>query len=153
MSLKEIHICQGDGRQRSMKMLHYVNVLKLNWDRLPFNLGRQIVIKHIKKYLNIYLVQQSSRAFKANRTISTKTGRTTHSFDGFGWVWVILGVLGGVEFGVIIWTLFCLLALEFVLEWILPEHSVCLFHSLLEPSACRCMILSCWLVVVDSLLH
>ena len=34
-----------------------------------------------------YLHEQSSRVFKANRIISTKTGKTTHSFDlGFCFV-------------------------------------------------------------------
>lgn len=77
-------------------------------------------------------VLQSSRDFKASLTMSTKTGRTTHSIlglcckalliDGSNVLWA----LGWNELGVTIWTCFCFL----VLIWMpLLDVSVCLLHK------------------------
>lgn len=102
-----------------------------------------------------YRMQQSSRAFKANLTISMKTGSTTHSsFDGWFFMieddgvddsivsrlwWMVVGD----ELGVTIWILFCLFST------IRFDFSVCLFHKF---KFCECSICfnrqssCCWLV-------
>lgn len=102
------------------------------------------------------LVLQSSRAFKAKFTISTKTGRTTHSdFGRCRWTLLIDDSGGsrwvgcGDELGVMIWIRFCLLD-----PW--QDFSVCLLHKFkfCEFSMCFNRQSSCcWFVNEMNLFH
>lgn len=85
-----------------------------------------------------YFTWHSSRAESAKRTMSEKTGMTTHSL-GF--------TLGGTEL-IVRSTSWSKTSELVVSEWV----TVCFCHKSPQPSACRCMQSSCWLVDA-SLLH
>lgn len=86
-----------------------------------------------------YIVEQSSRAVKANRTISENIGITTQSLLG-GFV-LLVGVVA-VD-GVV--TVFRLSIVLFD-DGVVPLQLVvivCLLHRSPQPSACRCIQSNC----------
>lgn len=91
-----------------------------------------------KLYMYTYFTWHCSRPDNAKRTMSEKTGVTTHS---------LVFAFDGTELMVrsTNWSM----SSELVVFDRLP---VCFFHRSPQPSACRCMQSSCWLVEA-SLLH
>lgn len=89
-------------------------------------------------YICTYFTWHCSRPDNAKRTMSEKTGVTTHS---------LVFAFDGTELMVrsTSWSM----SSELVVFDRLP---VCFFHRSPQPSACRCMQSSCWLVEA-SLLH
>lgn len=108
------------------------------------------IFKQVNVAIKTCLVLQSSLAFKAKFTISTNTGKTTHSDFGLCRCWTLLiddsggslWVGGGDELGVMIWIRFCLLV-----PW--HDFSVCLLHKF---KFCECSMCfskqssCCWFV-------
>lgn len=141
---------------------------------IPFSLLYPSQLNNNIIMIATYRVLQSSLAFKANFTISTNTGRTTHSnlFPPFitfivdddeddGWVLMMdddsvnsfAGCCGGGdELGVIIWIRFAFLPTL----WLTFDFSVCLLHKF---KFCECSMWVkrqsswCWLVAGRIFFH
>lgn len=107
-------------------------------------------------FIDFYLVLQSSLALNANLTISTNTGRTTHSSFGFWFCNLVIDddVVGvrwvgvSVEFGEMIWICFRSFFMQLLLRPLL-DVSVCLLHKF---KSCECSMCfnkqssCCWFV-------